>query len=74
MPQPGGSRENSLSKSISELQWSHETLLRILELVQRNGLLSEQLRECIIQMAKAAVLLEGLIQEHLVHARRRRSD
>lgn len=63
-----------MGKAISELQWSHETMLRLIELVQRNGLLTDQLRECLVAMSTAAVLLEGLIQNHLSYARRRRDD
>jgi hypothetical protein len=64
----------SLGKSISELQWAHETTMRIIEIVQENGFLTDRLADCVVQLSKGAVLLEGLIQEHLADARRRRDD
>ena len=63
-----------MGKSISDLQWSHETMIRLIEVVQHNALVSERLSECTVAIGKAVVLLEGLIQEHLAHARRRRDD
>lgn len=59
---------------MSELQWCHETLLRLIGIVQRNGLVSDRLHECVVAMSRAAVLLEGLIQEQLNHVRRRKDD
>jgi hypothetical protein len=76
MPPLDGSKTDSqwLGKSIGDLQWAHETLVRITEIVLTNGLLTERLSECVVQLQRAVVLLEGLIQEHLKYARRRSDD
>lgn len=60
--------------SLNELQWAHQTLMRLIVIVQRNGFVNDRLRGCLIHMSQSAVSLEGLIQDHLVLARRRRSD
>lgn len=62
------------AKTLSELQWAHETLIRLVEVVQKNGFVGERLSECVVQLTKGAVLLEGLIMERLSDARRRRDD
>lgn len=62
------------AKSLDDLQWAHATLLRLTTMVQRNGLMGERLALCVVQIAKTTVLLEGVIQEFLVHARRRTGD
>ena len=64
----------SVGKSISELQWAHHTLMRLIETVQLNGLVTEGLGECLVMMTKSAVLLEGLIHQNMFYARRRRED
>jgi hypothetical protein len=60
--------------SISEIQWAHTTLMHLIYTVQMNGLLGDNLSECLVQMGKAAVVLESVIQESLVYARRRKTD
>lgn len=61
-------------KSLDDLQWAHSTLVRLVNLVQRNGLMGERLSQCVVHMGKSAILLEGVIQESLVNARRRTTD
>lgn len=60
--------------SITELQWAHSTLMRLISLVQLNALIGDNQRECVVSMTRSAVMLEGLIQEHLAMARRLRFD
>lgn len=60
--------------NISELQWAHETLIRLIKIVQLNGLLTDELRECVVSMTKCAVLLEGIIMAAIADMRRRRSE
>jgi len=67
-------RQLADAKSLSELQWAHETFMRLVILVQHNGLIGERLRECVLHMTKGTVLLEGIIQESTADARRRASD
>lgn len=62
------------AKTLSELQWAHETLVRLIAIVQKNGLVGDRLSECIVQLTKGAVMLEGMIQERFADARRRRDD
>ena len=76
MQPPDGSNESwqRIGKAISDLQWAHETLMRLIAIVQLNGLLTDRLGECVVTMSKAAVSLEGVVQEHLSYARRRKND
>jgi hypothetical protein len=67
-------RSQLIAKSVGDLQWAHETMVRLAAIVHHNGLIGPKLNECVVQMQKAIVLLEGLIQEHLRHARRRHDD
>ena len=62
------------AESLRDLEWAHATLMRLIAVVQRNGFVGERLSECVVEMSKGAVLLEGLVQEQLVNARRRRDD
>lgn len=62
------------AKSIGDLQWAHETLIKLIEIVQRNGFVGDPLRECVVDLSKGAISLERLIQECLIHVRRRRDD
>lgn len=70
---PPGKQQSS-AKAVNELQWALATLIKLVETVQYNGFLTDRLSECVVAMTKAAVLLEGLIQEQLIHARRRQND
>lgn len=60
--------------SLEDLTWAHATQLRLIDIVVRSGFVGERLTECLTQMTESAVLLEGLIQDQLIHARRRRDD
>jgi len=60
--------------SLADLAWAHETLLRLIWLVQMNAFVNDRRSECLVALSRSAVLLEGLIQEHLGDARRRRDD
>lgn len=62
------------SESITELQWAHQTLIRLIRIIQMNALATDQLRECLVSLTQSAVLLEGLIQAYCALARRRRLD
>ncbi len=62
------------AKALNELQWAHQTLFRLIEIVQKNAFFSARLSECVVEMGKVAIMLEALIQEQLVNARRRRDD
>lgn len=70
----GSDQAMSDAKSLADLQWAHETLMRLVSLVQRNGLVSDRLSQCVIHMGTSAILLEGVIQESVIHARQRKGD
>lgn len=61
-------------ESLSDLVWAHETLMRLMAVVQRNGLMGPRLSECVAKIGTGAILLEGVIQELAIHARRRKED
>jgi len=67
-------RERVDAQSLNDLQWAHQTLVRMMALVQRHGLLGPRHSECVVQIGKSVVLLEGVIQESLADARRRKTD
>ena len=62
------------AQNLSDLQWAHETLVRLVPLIQRKGLLGQRLEECLTQICHGIVLLDGVIQEFASHARRRKDD
>lgn len=62
------------AEDLADLEWAHATLMRLVQLVQRKGFISDRLSECTVQLSKGAVLLEGLVVEQLTNARRRRDD
>lgn len=68
----------SANKSIDELQWAHATLLRLVDVVRRHGLIGGQglimAQEAVVTLTKGVVVLESVIQENLRYARRRRED
>jgi hypothetical protein len=76
MPPPDGLKRSyeGQGKALSDLQWAHMTLMHLIGVVQLNGLLTEKLGECVVELSKAAISLESVIQEHLAYARRRRDD
>lgn len=61
-------------ESLTDLQWAHETLVRLVPLIQRKGLLGQRLDECLANICAGIVNLDGVIQEFAAHARRRRDD
>lgn len=60
--------------SLSELQWAHQTLMRLIEIVQYNALVSDGQRECIVEMSRCAIMIERLILDAMPEFRRRLND
>ena len=68
------SRYSTYVNSLSELQWAHQTVMRIISIVSQHSYLDERRVAAIHHLTKGTLWLESIIQEQSRTARRRATD